>query len=102
MAVYCVIMLTASALFLALGISIYRGNAGLIHDYHRANIAAEELKSYCRAFARGIFTLAGALAVSGAAVFFSLAAAIVLLFAGIAAAVAVLIFVQKKYNGRIM
>ena len=104
MIVYAVILFVVAALCFAFGIAIRRGRVGLIHDYHRENIPQERLAEYGRAFSTGLFVLGAALLVSGILPLCGddrrlMIASDVILFGGIAAAVVIFVFVQKKYNG---
>ncbi len=104
MILYAVIMFAAAVIFLWLGIAIYRGNTRLINDYHQKRIKEEDLRDYGRAFAKGMFIMCGGLAASG---FLSLPGedwsttkvSLAALFAGLIAGIAVIIRVQKRFNG---
>ena len=104
MIAYSIIMFLAAILFLALGISVYRGNTKLIHDYHQKNIKESERQEYGRAFAKGMFAICTTLFISGIIPLFgkedSVAAApYIVLLAGLIVSIMVLVKVQKKYNG---
>lgn len=104
MLVYSLIMFAVAALCLWIGISIYRGNTNLIHDYHRTRIKESERLAYGRAFAKGLFVLCGGLFLSGAISLFGDSKPFVLasdavLAAGIVISIVMIMRVQRKYNG---
>lgn len=106
MIVYCLILFAAAAVFLILGVLIFRGKTDLIHDYHQANIKASDQKEYGRSFAKGMFGLALTLILSGSIALFGeskpiLFASIAVLFAGMIASFIWIGKIQKKYNGGI-
>lgn len=47
---YTVIMFITSALFIYVGIEIYRGNTDLINDYHRTEIKESAVKNTVKRF----------------------------------------------------
>ena len=65
MIAYAVLMWAIAALFLLLGLLIYHGKTGLIHEYHRERVRSEDMAAYGRAFSTGLFALAGTLVLSG-------------------------------------
>ena len=100
MIAYSVILFGIAILILALGISVYRGNTKLIHDYHQRNIKESQRQEYGRAFAKGMFAICATLLISGViALFGNVAAFGIALTAGLIVSVVVLVKVQKKYNG---
>ena len=102
MLAYAILMWGIGALFLMLGILLRRGRTDLIHAYHRERVKAEDRAAYGRAFAKGLFVISAALIVSGMIALFAssgMAAALVVLFAGLFAASFVLWRVQRRYNG---
>ena len=104
MIAYSIIMIATAVLFLYLGIAVYRGNTNLIHDYHQRNIKESERTEYGRAFAKGMFVVCITLLISGIIALFGkensvVAVSLAVLFAGLIASFAVLVKVQKKYNG---
>lgn len=104
MAIYSIIMFVTAALFLAIGIAIYRGNTKLIHDYHQGRVKEEQRLQYGKAIAKGLFAICAALALSGVIAAFAqsgsaVAAALIVLFAGLAVSLIILVKVQRKYNG---
>ena len=99
MTVYAVLMWAIAALFLLLGLLIYRGKTGLIHEYHRARVRPEDMTAYGRAFSAGLFALAGTLVFSGiVSLLWTLPGAVTVLFIGLAASFAILWRVQRRYN----
>ncbi|MBR3504830.1 MAG: hypothetical protein IKO07_11415 [Clostridia bacterium] len=102
MLAYTLIMFATAALFVAVGAAIYRGNLSLIHDYHQKNVKESERGAYGRAIAKGLFILAAALCLSGIiALAGAMGVSVAALFIGSAVSIAVLIRVQRKYNGGI-
>ncbi|HCL20976.1 MAG TPA: hypothetical protein DHW47_03430 [Oscillibacter sp.] len=102
MLAYAILMWGIAALFLLLGILVYRGKTELIHEYHRKKVKPEDEKAYGQAFAKGLFVISAALIVSGMIALFAssgMTAALVVLFAGLFAAFFVLWRVQRRYNG---
>lgn len=104
MIAYSVILFAVAILFLALGISVYRGNIKLIHDYHQTNVKESERQEYGRAFAKGMFTICATLLISGIIALFSeaspaFAVSLIVLFAGLIVSMMVIVKVQKRYNG---
>lgn len=104
MIVYSIIMFLVSILFLALGISIYKGNTKLIHDYHQRNIKKSERQEYGRAFAKGMFAICITLFLSGIIALLGKESSVVtvsyiVLVVGLILSILILVMVQKKYNG---
>ena len=104
MLIYAVILFAVGALCLGFGVSIHRGNTGLIHDYHQTKVREAERLEYGRAIAGGLFVLAGTLFLSGAIALFGesravLTASLCVFAAGIVCSLVILVRVQKKYNG---
>ena len=100
---YTVILFITSALFIYVGIEIYRGNTDLINDYHRTEIKESDRKKYGKAFSKGLFTIAFAMILSGASSLFgktdsAVKIAVCILTVGIIAGVIIIIKTQKKYN----
>ena len=103
MILYAVFMATIAILFLWLGIMLRRGKTDLIHDYHQANIPADQKTEYGKAFSISMFTISIACFASGLlgllkTEFFSKLSLFVLI-GGLILSIAIIIFVQKKYNG---
>ena len=104
MLIYTIITLAISILFVWLGIRINRGALYLIHDYHQKNVKEEEKAAYGKAFSKGMFGMAAFMILSGVVAIFGesklfMIASLVVLFLGFAISIAVLLRVQKKYNG---
>ena len=104
MLIYTIITLAVSIPFVWLGIRINRGDLYLIHDYHQKNVKEEEKTAYGKAFSKGMFGMAASMILSGVVAMFGestsfMIASLVVLFFGFAISIAVLLRVQKKYNG---
>lgn len=101
MVAYAVLLFAVAAVFLVLGILIYRGNTSLIHDYHQANIRKSEKKNYSKAFAKVMFGITLTLIASGVIALVGesksvVFASMVVLFTGIIASFVLLIKLQKS------
>ena len=101
MVIYLLIMYACAVLFLVLGISIYRGNTKLIHDYHQIYIGEDRKPEYGRAFSKGLFVLSAALFFSGTldmvlkdGIWLSM----IVLIVGILISVTVFVRVQRRFN----
>ena len=104
MLIYTILTLAISIPFVWLGIRINRGALYLIHDYHQKNVKEEEKTAYGKAFSKGMFGLAASMIASGIVALFGdskqyMIASLVILFLGFAISFAVILRVQKKYNG---
>ena len=100
MIAYSIILFVVAVPFLALGIAVYKGNTELIHDYHQKNVKESQRAEYGRAFSKGLFVICATLLISGvAALFGKEGASLIVLFAGLIVSFAVLVRVQKRYNG---
>ena len=104
MLIYTIITLAISIPFVWLGIRINRGALYLIHDYHQKKVKEEEKAAYGKAFSKGMFGMAASMILSGVVAMFGesksfMIASLVVLFLGFAISIAVLLQVQKKYNG---
>ena len=104
MIAYSIIMFATAVLFLALGISVYKGNTKLIHDYHQTNIKESELTEYGKAFAKGMFAICATLIASSIIALFGeggfiLVTSLSVLAVGLILSFIILAKVQKKYNG---
>ncbi len=64
MIAYSILVFAIGALFLILGIAIYKGNTKLIHDYHQTHVKESEKREYGRAFAKGMFAICATLLIS--------------------------------------
>ena len=95
---FAVIMLAVAALFAMLAVRIYRGKTELIHDYHQTKVT--DKAGYGKAFGKAMGLMAAAMAASGAVSLFADPAwAVAVLFAGLAAGIACIVRVQKRFNG---
>ena len=104
MLIYTIITLALSIPFVRLGIRINRGDLYLIHNYHQEKVKEEEKAAYGKAFSKGMFGMAASMIVSGLVTLFGesksfMIASLVVLFFGFEISIAVLLRVQKKYNG---
>ena len=104
MLIYTMITLAISILFVWFGIRINRGALYLIHDYHQKNVKEDEKTAYGKALSKGMFGMAASMIVSGVVALFGesksfMIASLVVLFLGFVISIAVLLRVQKKYNG---
>lgn len=100
MFVYFLILLIVAIAAFVLGVSIYRGNTQLIHDYHQRNIKAADKARYARAFAKGMFALGATLLLSGmVALLEAVAVSLFVLATGLTASILIFVIVQFKYNG---
>ena len=100
MIAYAIIMFLCAALFGVLAVRIYRGNTKLIHDYHQTRVT--DKSAYGKAFGKAMFVMALAMALSGAVNLLgekAMWAAMAVLTIGLAAGIAAIVRVQKKYNG---
>ena len=103
MIAYSMLVFAIGALFLILGIAIYKGNTKLIHDYHQTHVKESEKREYGRAFAKGMFAICATLTISGIVALFGeegalVAASLIVLFAGLIVSFIILAKVQRKYN----
>ena len=97
MVLYSIILLTVSVLFFFLGMSIYRGNTDLIHDYHQTRV--KDKVAYGKAFGKAMFIMAASMAASGLlALVTDSFLPVLILFLGLAGGIIQIILVQKKYN----
>ncbi|MBQ4369908.1 MAG: DUF3784 domain-containing protein [Oscillospiraceae bacterium] len=106
MLIYSVILFAVALLFLFIGISIYKGNARLIHDYHQTKVSENDKSEYCKGIGKGMFACAAAMFASGAAALLGsrgtvVAVSLCILFAGLIVSLIIIVKVQKKYNGGI-
>lgn len=106
MIAYSVSLFTVAVIFLILGILIYRGNTGIIHDYHQTNVKASDKKKYGRSFAKAMFGISLTLFVSGGIALFGeskvfLLSSIAVLSCGLICSIIWIVRVQNKYNGGI-
>lgn len=101
MVLYSIIMFATAALFLGIGIGIYKGKTGLIHDYHQTKVA--DKTAYGKAFGKAMLVVAMAMLLSGIVGLVGdsetgAMIAVAVLLVGLAAGIACIVAVQKKYN----
>lgn len=103
MLLYAIILFAAAALTLYFAFSIRGGNLALIHDYHRKRLDAKNKVQYAKLFFLGLLVIAVGMIASGAVSLIfgkgAVWAALIILFAGLAAGIGIIIHAQKKYNG---
>lgn len=98
---YSIIMFSATALFGALGIAIYKGKTNLIHDYHQTK--ARNKAAYGKAFGKALFRFALAPLLSGIVGLFADTkiigmASVAVLIIGSGIGIGCIVAVQNKYN----
>lgn len=102
MVVFSIISFFVAVLFGALALSIYRGNVGLIHDYHYKKVT--DLEGYAKAFGKALSPISIGSFLSGVISLFGESdpiamTAVACLMAGIVIGLVLIIIVQKRYNG---
>ncbi len=98
---YSILMFAVTAVFIVLGILIYKGNTNLIYSYHQTNV--KDKTAYGKAFDKALFVFAIAPFASGVVGLLGESkavaiTAVVVLIAGIIVGFGGLFAVQKKYN----
>ncbi len=98
MLLYSIILFGAAAVFMGVGIAIYKGNTSLIHDYHQTKVA--DKAAYGKAFGKALFVIAAVLLLSGIiGLLDNLAVlAVAVLLAGLCVGVGCIVAVQRKFN----
>lgn len=101
MLAYSIITFLMAALFLSLGIAVYKGRTDLIHDYHQKKVT--DKAAYGRAFGKALFVCALASLLSGVIGLFAASrplviAAVAALFLGLGIGICCIVAVQRKYN----
>ena len=98
MLVYSSIMFLVSALFMLLGIAIYKGKTDLIHDYHQTKVT--DKSAYGKAFGKAMLLIATVMLLSGIIGLFEklLILAVAILIIGFVLGIGCIVAVQKKYN----
>lgn len=98
MLLYSTIMFIVAAMFLIMGIAIYKGKTNLIHDYHQ--IKVKDKVSYGKAFGKAMLVNAAALLLSGIIGLFEPLAmlATIVLAIGLTIGITCIVIVQRKYN----
>ena len=91
-------MFPVAALFMVLGIAIYKGKTDLIHDYHQTKVT--DKSAYGKAFGKAMLVIATAMLLSGIIGLFEnlLILAVAILIIGLAVGIGCIVAVQKKYN----
>ena len=102
MLLFSIIAFAVAVLFGGLTLSIYRGNVGLIHDYHYKKVT--DLEGYAKAFGKALSPISIGSLLSGVVSLFGESDTIAMiavgsLVAGIAVGIVLIVIVQKKYNG---
>ena len=98
MYIYSIIMFITSAIFLGLGIAVYRGRTDLIHDYHQTKVT--DRAAYGKAFGKALLVIAGTMLLSGIIGLvdrFAVPATAVLVI-GLCIGIVCIVAVQRKYN----
>ena len=98
MVLFSIIMFLVAALFTVLGVAIYKGKTGLIHDYHQTKVT--DKSSYGKAFGKAILVIAIVMLLSGIiGLFESLAMlSVAILMIGLVIGIGCIVAVQRKYN----
>ena len=101
MVLYSVILFAVAVPMACMGISIYRGNTRLIHDYHQSKVT--DNLAYGKAFGKALLVLVGALLLSGVIGLLGSSdavavIAVAVLVVGLLLGIVCIIGVQKKYN----
>lgn len=93
-----------AAIFIVVGILIFRGNTDLIHDYHQKNV--KDFDGYGKGMGKGVITI-GVFFLIGAVVTLAVKgesgtiAGIIVALSGFFLSFIYILKVQKKYNGGI-
>ena len=98
MYIYSIIMFITSAIFLGLGIAVYRGRTDLIHDYHQTKVT--DRAAYGKAFGKALLVIAGTMLLSGIIGLserFAVPTTAVLMI-GLCIGIGCIVAVQRKYN----
>lgn len=91
-----------AAIFIVVGILIFRGNTDLIHDYHQKNV--KDFDGYGKGMGKGIISI-GVFFLIGAVVTLAVRcesgtiAGIIVSLSGFVMSLIYILKVQKKYNG---
>ena len=102
MLLYAIIMFAISILFIAISVSIYKGNTKLIHDYHQTKVSDQ--KAYGKAFGKALLIIgttplaSGVISLMGDSDPIAITAVSVLGI-GFCIGFVCIYAVQKKYNG---
>ena len=98
MLLYSIIMFLVAALFMVLGIAIYKGKTNLIHDYHQKKV--KDKSAYGKAFGKAMLLIATVMLLSGIIGLFEklLILAVAILIIGFVLGIGCIVAVQKKHN----
>ena len=98
MLLYSIIMFLVAALFTVLGVAIYKGKTGLIHDYHQTKVT--DKSAYGKAFGKAMLVIATVLLLSGIIGLFEnmIIFAVAILVIGLVIGIGGIVAVQRKYN----
>ena len=104
MIIFSVILFIVAAVFVILGVLIFRGHTNLINCYHEERVKDKPL--YCKKFAQSLYLFAIALTSSGIIGLFGETdviafCAVAVLIVGITISTIRMFCVQKKYGGGI-
>lgn len=99
---YAVLMFAMAAAFAVIAVRIYKGNTDMIMQYHQTRVT--DPAAYGRAFGKAMGVMAAAMFLSGCAALFGEKAAWIpmwILLAGLVIGIAMILYIQKKYNNGI-
>ena len=102
MLIYTVLMFLMAALFVAMGVMIFRGRTDLIHDYHQKKV--KDKAAYCKDMGKVLLMFSAGMVVSGAVAMLGEAMALtatLILLLSVGIGLVLLCLVQKKHNGGI-
>lgn len=100
MNIFSLILFLTSILFIILGISIYKGNIGLIHSYHQENVT--DKIGYGKAMGKSLILFSLPLIISGTIAFFTESLLpVIILIVGMILGFIPIVKTQNKYNGGI-
>lgn len=98
MHIFSIILFLTAILFIIMGISIYKGNIGLIHSYHQENVT--DKIGYGKAMGKALIVFSVSMLIPGVIALFSESALpVVILFVGMIVGFVAIIKAQQKYNG---
>ena len=100
------VLLLLALLFFGFGIALYKGRTNLLHEYHRSRVSEEDLPTLGKLTGIGMMLIGGAIAAFG--VLFDLAVytdtrvlltvGTIILFAGLAAGIVIMLYAVIHYN----
>ena len=100
------VLLLLALLFIGFGIALYKGRTNLLHEYHRSRVSEEDLPTLGKLTGIGMMLIGGAIAAFG--VLFDLAVytdtrvlltvGTIILFAGLAAGIVIMLYAVIHYN----